>query len=92
MEGQVSGLGSVQPLLILYFFSTLFLSLFKRKTSSVMGGLLKRDIDTICQMVSTELIYIINVFECKVFNLVDVEASNQTVSIKCHCLTKAGNS
>ena len=49
-------------------------------------------IDTFYQMVSTELIYIIYVFECKVLNLVDVEASNQTVSIKCHCLTKAGSS
>ena len=49
-------------------------------------------VDTFYQMVSTELIYIIHVFECKVLNLVDVEASNQTVSIKCHCLTKAGSS
>ena len=52
----------------------------------------EREIDTFYQMVSTELIYIIHVFECKVLNLVDVVASNQTVSIKCHCLTKAGSS
>ena len=42
-EGQVSGLGTVHPLLTLNFFSKWFLPLFKRRTLSyVMDGLQKR--------------------------------------------------
>ena len=44
VDGQVSGLGTVQSLLTLSFFSTRFLPLFKRKTlSSAMDGLQKRE-------------------------------------------------
>ena len=42
VEGQVSGLGTVHPLLTLKFISTWFLPLhMKRKVSSVMDGLRK---------------------------------------------------
>ena len=67
MEAQVSGLGTVHPLLTLGFFSTWFLPVFKRKTSSEMDGLQKREKEIVDYMKNLTYDLVSYLAECLCF-------------------------